>query len=213
MTMLVAVVVPCPTNRIRPGSSSRLRIRCARPSAMPRDRSPGVDGSLKCRTAPLRSSSTAKSVKVPPTSNPIRYMRAPPLYRGGGYSRMSTRREGGLRALPRLVRIEIVVGALHGEDVVYDRIIHVAQTRDRPVLHHVDPTVDDDLVADVHADHPTEDDVVLDLRIGARQANTLEEHTFEIDGRLLQPRHLDVDRRDRCQPGELELVDIGGNVS
>src|SRR5258708_27064078 len=47
---------------------------CAIPSTIAIDGSAGVDGTLKWRVSPVTAFAIVKSVKVPPTSTPIRYI-------------------------------------------------------------------------------------------------------------------------------------------
>src|SRR5215813_1545493 len=76
---LVATVVPCTTRSVAPSSGAvsvpSSRARSAMPSITPMDGSSGVEADLAMATRPSGSTAT-RSVKVPPTSMPMRYMSA-----------------------------------------------------------------------------------------------------------------------------------------
>src|SRR5215510_1230032 len=76
---LVATVVPCTTRSVAPSSAPvsvpRSRASSAMPSITPMEGSPGVEADLAMATRPSESTAT-RSVKVPPTSMPMRYMSA-----------------------------------------------------------------------------------------------------------------------------------------
>src|SRR5262252_3307799 len=76
---LVATVVPCTTRSVAPSSAPvsvpRSRASSAMPSITPMEGSSGVEADLAMVTRPSASTAT-RSVKVPPTSMPMRYMSA-----------------------------------------------------------------------------------------------------------------------------------------
>src|SRR5215468_7947101 len=76
---LVATVVPCTTRSVAPSSAPvsapRPRASRAMPSITPMEGSSGVEADLAMATRPSESTAT-RSVKVPPTSMPMRYMSA-----------------------------------------------------------------------------------------------------------------------------------------
>src|SRR5262245_23821796 len=78
---LVATVVPCTTRSVAPSSAAvsvpSSRASSAMPSITPMDGSSGVEADLAMATRPSGSTAT-RSVKVPPTSMPRRYMSAAP---------------------------------------------------------------------------------------------------------------------------------------
>src|SRR5688572_14220560 len=77
MIMLVAAVVPWPRWLMCFGSSFRLSMIWRTPVWMASDGSCGVDGTLKNQTLASASPKTVKSVNVPPTSTPMRYISHP----------------------------------------------------------------------------------------------------------------------------------------
>src|SRR5690348_13341273 len=76
---LVATVVPCTTRSVAPSSAAvsvpSSRASSTIPSITPMDGSSGVEADLAIATRPSGSTAT-RSVKVPPTSMPMRYMSA-----------------------------------------------------------------------------------------------------------------------------------------
>src|SRR5207247_5335039 len=79
---LVATVVPCTRRSVAArrarASAPSSRARSPMPSITPMEGSSGVDADLAMATRPSPSTAT-RSVKVPPTSTPMRYMSAPPV--------------------------------------------------------------------------------------------------------------------------------------
>src|SRR5690242_186008 len=72
MIRLVTTVVPWPRKAIASPDAPHCCRNAATPSAIAAAGSDGVEGSLKCRASPVASSVATRSVKVPPTSMPIR---------------------------------------------------------------------------------------------------------------------------------------------
>ena len=73
-TALVATVVPCITSLISAGSMPEESQILATPFRTPMDESSGVDGTFAVLVSPVSSFSNRKSVNVPPTSTPRRYV-------------------------------------------------------------------------------------------------------------------------------------------
>ncbi len=72
-----------------------------------------------------------------------------------------------------------MVWAVDGEDVFYDRVVHVAEAGEGAVFVHLDHAVVDDRIVDIDADDLAEDDVVFDLGVAGRQARA--EHEFALE--------------------------------
>ncbi len=64
-------------NRSRSARCAECPAASRSPPSIASDGSAGVDGTLKCRSIPLVVSCRVKSVNVPPTSKPMRYMQGP----------------------------------------------------------------------------------------------------------------------------------------
>ena len=71
--MLVATVVPCRRLSISDSCTPPFSQRRLMPSTTPRAGSSGVDGTLSTVILPASSSTRIRSVKVPPTSTPMRF--------------------------------------------------------------------------------------------------------------------------------------------
>ncbi len=72
----MATVVPCSTWPISAGSTPASAQTLSMPASTPTDWSAGVEGVLARWVAPVSSSMSKRSVNVPPTSTPSRYVMA-----------------------------------------------------------------------------------------------------------------------------------------